>query len=330
MRFVASALNTIQAVHNWLYAWRTVPVWNWIRASSLYKNGQFETAAAYYMKGMNRNHPAKIHALADAGFCYFKLNDLKKAEECLRKVIELDPAHASASMLLAKVLHRCGRACEAAQILRESFLHEEPDIERLGFFLYTVIEYDGPSYFIDEALKRSSNETRIGIDSSDLMQLAIAALLIKSKKFHRASLILDNAISKHSCAVEAFILKAELLMHRYEIEEAIHILQEGFAVDPNHPRALSLMAELYLKAGDTFNAEYAGQLALKACQNSAWRSVRELHVLAECYYHAGARAEALMLANSARELETRTYGSYKNTVHLERLIESLSVVETGY
>jgi len=79
-----------------------------------------------------------------------------------------------------------------------------------------------------------------------------------------------------------------------------------------------------MKAGPFYNGEYAKQLAIGACQLTNWSSPREMHLLAEAYYHTGDKISALVVASKAKQAGTRLMGTYRDVRVLEQLIESLS------
>ena len=134
--------------------------------------------------------------------------------------------------------------------------------------------------------------------------------------------IADIAVDVNS-AFEVTLIYAELLIEEGKIAHARRLLRRGMQVAPEYPRLLSLLAESYLRSGAFYNPEYAKQLATNACQNTSWVSPREMHILAESYYHISDKISALIVASKAKELGSRLLGTYCHTRMLDDLISNL-------
>ncbi|NDC38365.1 MAG: hypothetical protein EBZ48_09980, partial [Proteobacteria bacterium] len=116
----------------------------------------------------------------------------------------------------------------------------------------------------------------------------------------------------------------KLLLTEGEVMPARRLLRRALVKLPENPQILSLLAQSYLQSGALYNAEYARQLATEACQRSEWSSPRELHILAEAFYHIGDKASALIIASKAKEEGSRLLGSYRDVKSLDQLIDNLS------
>ncbi|MDC0358463.1 hypothetical protein OAO01_06570, partial [Oligoflexia bacterium] len=125
-------------------------------------------------------------------------------------------------------------------------------------------------------------------------------------------------------STNALILFSEVLIEEGKITVARQYLRRALAKAPDHPRVLSLLSESYLQSGPYYNPEYARQLATYACQNTNWLSPREMHILAEAYYHANDKISALIIASKAKEEGSRLLGTYRDAAGLNKLIENLS------
>ena len=85
-----------------------------------------------------------------------------------------------------------------------------------------------------------------------------------------------------------------------------------------------MLAETYLRSGTMYNAAFGKQLATQACIATNWLSPREMHVLAEAYYHTGDKLAALLTASKAKQAGSGLVGQYAKSHHLDQLIESLT------
>ena len=135
---------------------------------------------------------------------------------------------------------------------------------------------------------------------------------------------LESICEAEQCPAEALILLAKVLLDEEKVAQARRLLRRALAVLPDNPCILSLLAKSYLVGGPLYNAEYAKQLATQACQKAEWSSPRDMHILAESFYHSGDKVSALIIASKAREEGNRLLGSYRDVKSLDELIDSLS------
>lgn len=88
--------------------------------------GKPRDALAYNQRAVQQR-PDNALANAQLGLSYFLLNDLDRAETCLKTAVRLDPAHFSHPQLpLAEIYLRRGNRQAAVRVLRQ-FLEEHPD-----------------------------------------------------------------------------------------------------------------------------------------------------------------------------------------------------------
>ena len=125
-------------------------------------------------------------------------------------------------------------------------------------------------------------------------------------------------------SLEDIMLFSEVLLEEDKVAYARQQLRRALVVAPEHPRLLSLFAQSYLKSGPFYNPEYAKQLATQACQSSGWESPREMHILADSYFHEGDKVFALLVASKAKQVGNKLLGAYRGVKTLDKLIEDLS------
>jgi predicted Zn-dependent protease len=318
-------LTRISLYINWVKTWKSLPVFHWVKANNYYKEKRYDLARHYYKAGLDRHpeHVASYAARLDLAYCLFKLRKFDDAQEQLRALINAMPSFREAHIRLARIQAWMGHTLDAAWTLRRAIQQFKPDTELVALFLYNIVEHEGTSYLITEGLKYAE-ELRNDKASNSFLETAFAKLEIQRGNRVEAKEKLLQICAQVKCPFEAVLLLSELYLHDNEIEKSRYELKQLMKRVSDHPRVLSLLAETYLKSGEFYNPEYANQLAVSACQNSQWSSPRELHILAESYYHQGDKISALILASKAKQTGSQLLGSYREIKSLDKLIETLS------
>lgn len=311
---------------NWWKTWRSLPVFDWVRAADLYRAGRYESAEAFYRAGLadHLHHPARFSARLDLAYCLFKQRKLKDSEMELRMVATSSNLPREGYLRLARLQLWSGFPLEAAWTIKRALQRVEPDGEMVASFLLAVLENGGPDYLLNEAVAYLDKLTPFDREHK-LLKVALAQLKLHCGDYEGGKAELATLCAKPNAPFEAFIPYVTILLREEgRIEECKHHLRRAMAVAPDYPRLLSLFAELYLVSGESYNAEFAVQLASAACQQTNWSSPREMHILAESYYHQHDRFAALIMANKAKSAGTKVLGAYKDSRSLDKLIESLS------
>lgn len=309
----------------WWQTWRTLPVLQWVRAAQLYRAGQFEKAETFYLQGLAKrpNHPARFSARLDLAYCLFKARKLTEAEEHLTEVIAQSPNLREAHLRLARLQLWLSRPGDAAWTLRRALQRIPVDSELAALFLIAVIESDGPSYLLKEATTFAKHVSQDG-DSSDLLKVAHARLLVHRGERSRGKALLRDLALQNNALFEGVVAFAEVLIDDGEVVEGIRHLRRALQVTHDHPRVLTLLAEAYLKESELYNPDFSRQLATTACQTTNWCAPKEMHMLAEAYLRSGDKMSALIIASKAKETGSRLMSAYPEVRDLDRLIETLS------
>lgn len=317
--------ESIQLIHKWWRTWRTLPVWSWVRGAAAYRAGRFELAERHYKAGLKRHgsHPANFCARLDLAYCLFKLGKIDEADQLLRAVTTQLPASREAYIRLARLQMWSGHSLEAAWTIRRALRSIDVDPELAALFLGAVLDNGGPGYLLDEAIEASKKIETEGHDFPRL-QAARARLAMERGDEENGRQALERLAVGEDAPFEAILMYAEVILGEGKIAQARRQLRRALMVSPDYPRILSLLAESYMKAGSFYNGEYAKQLAINACQLTNWSSPREMHLLAEAYYHSGDKISALVVASKAKQAGTRLMGTYRDVRILDELIESLS------
>lgn len=323
-------MQSFKLLTKWWKTWKTLPVYPWVKAAALYRKGQFAEAEKYYLRGLERHsvHPASYCARIDLAYCQFKLGRLDDAESELRAVAAHVPNSREAYLRMAKLQMWRGQSLEAAWTMRRALRNVPVDPDFAAFYLIAALDSGAPGYLLSEALQVSKT---VEADETAAPKLHAARARARMNLHQETSLDYQEARTRlaqlaaaANAPFESIIMFAEVLLAEGKIAHARRLLRKAMQSAADYPRVLSLLAETYLKSGPFYNAEYAKQLATTACQNSTWSSPREMHILAEAYYHVGDKVSALIIASKAKELGSKLLGTYRDTKTLDRLIESLS------
>lgn len=309
----------------WLKTWGSLPVLSWIKAASHYRNGDYEGAAALYSAGLKKhpNHKAQFCARLDLAYCLFKLKQFDEAQAHLKFIVSHCPASREGHLRLARLHLWLGQAHEAAWALHHALRHIPADAELAAIYLLAVLENDGPAFLLKEAAEVAQREDLRRAESPRL-DLALACYAMRNGKYEEARQTIDTLASRNGAPFESALIFAELLLEDGELGGAREELRRALAVAPEHPRVLSLMAESYLRGDAPTNVDFAVQLGVQSCQASAWKSPREMHILAEAYLRAGDKFAALVVASKAKEVGARLMGPYREARTLDRMIDDLS------
>ncbi|MCO6432461.1 MAG: tetratricopeptide repeat protein [Deltaproteobacteria bacterium] len=318
-------LRSLTLYYRWWKTWGKLPVLSWMKAASFYRLKNYERAQQFYKQGLRSNpdHPACNSARLDLAYCLFKLRRFDEAQEQLRIIISKSPSTKDPHLRLTKIQMWIGHTLDAAWSARRAVQCAGPDPEMTALFLMNVLEHDGTSYLLQEALKQAEEIESIKREHP-LLQAALAKLSIRKGEREQGRKSLLQVCSQPNSPFEAHLILAELLLEEGNIAQARQELKRAMTVVADHPRILSLFAETYLRSGPFYNPDYARQLATSACQNSNWSSPRELHILAESFYHVGDKISALVSASKAKDAGNRVLGSYRDVKNLDKLIETLS------
>ncbi|MCB0333459.1 MAG: tetratricopeptide repeat protein [Bdellovibrionales bacterium] len=309
----------------WWRTWKTLPVYSWVKAAKHYKEGKFETAAHWYERGLKRhkNHPAELCARLDLAYCLFQGKKLEEAESHLKFVAHHMPHSKEAHLRLARLQLWTGRSLDAAWTMRRALRSSPHEPELVAFFMYSVLDNGGPKYLLKEAIDASlciEEEAEFNL----LLEATKARVSQIRGKGAGAQEYLERLAGNEKAPLEVLLIVGELAIKDREIAKARRYLRKALSISPDHPRVLSLLAESYLQSGPFYNPDYAQQLVTTACQNTNWLSPREMHVLAEAYYHQEDKISALIIASKAKEEGSRLLGTYRDAAMLDRLIENLS------
>jgi tetratricopeptide (TPR) repeat protein len=323
VRVFADISNRLRSYSAWVRRWHCMPVQSWIRGAELYQRGQYEKAAEYYFKGL-RTHPAnraRVNALLDLSHCLFRLNRFDEAEVFLRQVTASFPQLQEGYIRLARLQLWLGYSIEALWTMRVCLQRIPVDPELAALFVTAVVDAGA-----DEAAVKEAQEllSQVHCDAGGFPRLDVARarLAFAVSKCAQSRDGISKLAALDRGPFDAVVAFADLLLSEGKLAYARHHLHRALTTAPDHPKVLRLLALSYLYEGPFFEPDYAVQLALRACQVTAWRGINELYVLAQAYVAQEDKAAALLAATQAKVVAGRLIGGHPGVEKLERFLQS--------
>ena len=169
-----------------------------------YQEGNDEEALNYFHQALEK-YPHSAVTLRQMALIYIKRNDVVKAQELLRKSIQIDPFLIESRLNLAEIYHLQGRF-PAAQRLYEDILAIDPSYETAYFRLVQLCLASGN---FPRALELAQ---KILKESSDVSQLVnIGALLAQYQYKDLALAFFDKAVHSdpHDIRLKPLIEQAQ-------------------------------------------------------------------------------------------------------------------------
>jgi tetratricopeptide (TPR) repeat protein len=307
----------------WIRRWRCVPVRPWIQGAEFYQKGDYARAAECYLQGL-RAHPssrARVNALLDLAHCLFRLHRFDEAEVYLRQVTASFPDIREGYVRLARLQLWLGYATEAVWTMRVCLNRIPQDPELVTLFIAAAVDSGGGAAVVQEAYALLG---RLHYDTGGFpgLEVARARLELLDAASSDSREDLAKLASLDRGPFEAVVAFAEVLLSEGKLAYARHHLHRALAAAPEHPKVLRLLALSYMHEGAFFEPEYAVQLAVKACQVTAWRGIHELYILAQAFVAQGDKAAALMVATQAKKIAVRLIGGHPGVEKLERFLQS--------
>ena len=317
--------NSLQLFAQWWRTWKTFPVYSWIQAAQFYRRGAYAEAENCYRRGLVRNpfHPARASAHLDYAYCLFKQRKIRESEVELKKIIASYPELREGYIRLARLQMWLGRSGDASLTLRRGGQRFVFDADICALLLLTLIDQEASRYLIAEAIAKAKIAIKNSPDHK-LLRIALARCAFYSGERERGKAQLAAFACEDPALFEAVLIYAEVLLLENKAEDSLRHLRRALQVSPNHPRVLSLIAKAYLADSPSCNPDFSQQLAIMACQSSAWISSRDLHQLAESYVVRGDKLSALVTASRAKEVGGQSHKAYEKVDVLDSLIKSLT------
>jgi tetratricopeptide (TPR) repeat protein len=186
-------------------------------------------------------------------------NEPKRAEEELRKALEIDPHYEEAQYNLAMLLDD-SRKEEKLRLLRQS-IAEDPDyfvaLRDLGFELVKDKQLAGAEGYLNKAL---------GLDASDVsLRWYLGQLKWMQHDLPSAELHFRTAVELDPCIGKSRELLGRFLQHTDRVEEANRELFSAIELDPNNEDSFSAYVKFL---GEFEDRDFATGLYTAAKKNT--------------------------------------------------------------
>ncbi|NMC64249.1 MAG: hypothetical protein GYA55_13885 [SAR324 cluster bacterium] len=283
--------------------WYALPVISWINADRSFEGRCFQEAADLYLKGFSRNkrHPAATVISLKLAYCQCKLGQHREAIKTFRRSLELNNKSRETYIRLARLELWLCQAEHAYKTLKQAVSIIGPDAESAALLLIAALDSNAPQRDISEAYVIVRRFVGVGSETP-LVSLAVARYDFANGLKNKAKSAIMALCEKKNAPLEAFITMGEILLGEGNISAAKLYLREALALNPQHPKTQTLLAESYLTESPGRSPEYALQLASNACRSSFWENLHSMQVLAEAYYQCGKRTDAVLVANKVRSV----------------------------
>lgn len=277
--------------------WRSLPVIDWVKASRLYKSGDYRTAATFYSRGLRRHlqHPAAPSALLDLSFCEFRNKKVLESEKYLGMLLKRDPKNIEASIRLARLLLWSRRVEESLCVVKKSLCLTIKNESLRSLYLLAAT---GSKTLYENEKNRVYDV--LSIDSEDhIDQIARARIFFFEGNTSVAKTILTKLCTASPCPLEALHTLGEILLSEGNARASKYFIKRSLALSPDNPMSLYLLAQWY---GVSSAPHFAVDHARKACQITGWKSPLFLKALTEAELSIGDKVSALLIASKAEEL----------------------------
>lgn len=232
------------------------------KALSLERLGRGDDAVKILNQSIAKNHSYyKNHGvLADI---LLKQNKVKDAIESMRRELEINPKQPERQVQLAKLLLKEGDAMGAVDHYRVA-LQEDP--KRLGALMGMGHAY-AMADNLEKALYYFKRVRRYHPNATKALEAAVRCCLSANDP-RKAELLLKDEKAAHPDRQDTFLLLAMLYMKQEREDDALALANELLEKDPQHPAALRIKANVFLKKKDPKNALIALETVAKVAPSA--------------------------------------------------------------
>ncbi|NQT12712.1 MAG: tetratricopeptide repeat protein, partial [Planctomycetes bacterium] len=245
---------------------------------------------------------AALHALRD--------NDFAAAERSYRKVLEFNASNVAATGELAAALFSQGKA-EEAKTLFQKAIELEPDYAEAYVNLGNILVQEGN---LSEAAEACREAVRLRPEDAVCQMMLGKVLMAAGGQYEEAMQHLDLAIRFNPRYADARkdLDLADAALDVGKLEEAARHYRSALEKWPKLALALMGLASIRATAADEDlrDGQEAIALATEACNETQFRHVRAMSLLAAAYAEAGKFQDAVYMAERALRL-AQAVGSVK-------------------
>ena len=249
-------------------------------ALAMVKTGRFADAVRHLLTATQSND-AKVYS--ELGMVYRKLDDRKRAEETLRKALDLDPKNLASMLNLGQLLVSIGEREEGEQLLNK---HTELS-----------------KWF--DLVNNAQRSTRLsGATPNNFLRLAKVHL--QQKNHSEAEAALKRAITLDPRALEASLALAELYLDKERIDDADTWIRRSLQIDSKSSTAHFLLALKQIAANQITEA----MQTLGGLRQAQFLDAEQLERLGGAYLKSGHLAESQAALKQSIAQDPGNSGAY--------------------
>jgi tetratricopeptide (TPR) repeat protein len=211
---------------------------------TLYRMGQPGKAIEYLQRVRDLMPNADADANHVLGLCYLNDRRYDDARAAFAQQFGVDPASASAYLLLSTMLLQAQLPELAADEARKA-LQLNPNLPLAHFRLGEVFLFKSD---IDHATEEFEEERRLNPAYPPTYD-RLGDVYTRAGKYSEAQQALTKAISLDTTSTGPFILMGKVLLHRDDASTAVLYLRHAEKMDPSNYITHTLLAQAYRKSG---------------------------------------------------------------------------------
>lgn len=297
----------------WMRIWKTTPVIDWMRAAKAFKTGNYSIAVEYYRRGLSKypSHPAHFSARYDLAYCLEKLGHIEEAIQEVSYIISLRHTLRESYLMRARLLSYLGKYSFAHETLKIAHALYPEDLEILSKLLHTSIDVSAQFSDIELSKKKLQEMLREKLSSSQDYSIdAMTAIAHYEMIFGdeiKADQMLNKIFIKTGDHYFANILRGIRLLSHGKYSYAREYFRKAHMRDTMDPIPQILIAETYLRGGDTDEIRWAVQLAESACRVSQWNNPDAMDTLIRSYEANTELAKVELFSERLKNIDNAKY-----------------------
>ncbi|RVU30406.1 XrtA/PEP-CTERM system TPR-repeat protein PrsT [Neptunomonas marina] len=186
--------------------------------------------------------------------------DLKTCEIELKNALQQTPDHSKARFLLGKLYYDIGNYQGAAKELRHALAGAATELDVYPLFAKAMLKSDDAETLLSKSEVGATDTPEL----QALKQAFSASAQLQLGKRAEAEATLAKVLTNANPPVQARILEARIAASKGQLDQAITLLDNVLASEPNNIDALFLKAEVFKDKSDVAQLESSYQAAVDA------------------------------------------------------------------
>ena len=297
----------------WMRIWKTFPVLSWMRAAKAFKTGNYSKAINYYRLGLTKypSHPAHFSARYDLAYCLEKLGYIEEAIQEVSYIISLRQKFKEAYLMRSKLLSHLGKYSFALETLKIANNLYPDDILVLSKLLHASIDVAIDAKEIEKNKKKLQELllAEIFTNGSNCVEAmtAIAHYELVFGDEIKADQMLNKIFTRTGDNLQGNILRGVRMLSHGRVIQAREHFRKAHLIDPMDPIPQALIAETYLRSGNSEEVLWAVQLAESACRASKWKNPDAIDTLITAYEANSELAKVELFSERLKSIDHRKF-----------------------